>query len=186
MENIADEHPSFWRAVGRVLTERLREQARFHRPQNPEPIVFVGCSTEAISLADELALQFKYDKICIRPWTAGVFGPGGVVLDDLLKQVQSVDFALFIATPDDKVHSRTVEYMAPRDNVIFELGLFVARLGRERAFLLREHGLDLKVPTDLLGITPLTYVADNARTLTEQLKPACHELRKLMRGLGAI
>jgi predicted nucleotide-binding protein len=46
--------------------------------------------------------------------------------------------------------------------------------------------MDVKVPTDLLGITPLTYVANPARTISEQLKPACQELRKLIRGLGAL
>lgn len=183
---IADSHPSIWRAIGSVLSERLRERARFHRPQNPEPIVFVGCSTEALPIVQEIEVQFKHDSICFRPWTSGVFGAGGIVFDDLQKQVQEVDFALFLITPDDKVQSRSNEHFAPRDNVIFEMGLFMDHLGRERAFLLREHHLDLKIPTDLLGITALTYVRNNSRSLADQLRPACNEFRKLVRGLGAL
>ena len=183
---VANSYPSVWRAIGRVLSERLRERARFHRPQNLEPIVFLGCSTEALPLAQEIEVQFKHDIICFRPWTSGIFGAGGVVFDDLLKQVQEVDFALFLVTPDDKVQSRATEQMAPRDNVVFEMGLFMDRLGRERAFLLREHGLDLKIPTDLLGITHLTYLRNGSRLLADQLRPACNELRKLIRGLGAL
>ncbi len=186
VEQIANQHPSLWRAIGRILCERLRERARFHRPQNDEPILFIASSTESLDIAGEIQEQFKHDKVCIRPWTTGVFGPGGIPFEDLLKQAREVDFALFIAGPDDQVHSRGNEKQAPRDNVIFELGMFMDRLGRDRAFLLKEQMLDLKIPTDLLGITPLTYLANHKRSLAEQLGPTCNELRKLMRGLGAL
>jgi predicted nucleotide-binding protein len=148
--------------------------------------MFLGCSVEGLMVAREIQEQFKHDKVCVRPWTADVFGAGGVPVDDLLKQVQEADFALFVFTPDDKLLCRDKDIEAPRDNVIFELGLFMDRLGRSRAFLIREHKLDLKIPSDLLGITPLTYVSAPNRTLTEQLGPPCNELRKLIRGLGAL
>ena len=93
---------------------------------------------------------------------------------------------MFILTPDDKVHSRDADQDAPRDNVIFEMGLFISRLGRNRTFMLREHGSDLKIPSDLIGITPLTYVHDPKKSIPEQLAPVCHEFRQLIKGLGAL
>jgi CRP/FNR family cyclic AMP-dependent transcriptional regulator len=186
LENVADEYPLLWRAIGRIVSERLRARARFHRLQNEEPILFIGSSTESLDIVREIEEHFKHDKICIRPWTTGVFGPGGIPFDDLLKQAREADFALFVASPDEKVYSRGNDELAPRDNVIFELGMFMDRLGRERAFLLKERRLDMKIPTDLLGITPLTYIHNGARSLSQQLGPPCNELRKLMRGLGAL
>ena len=46
------------------------------------------------------------------------------------------DFAAFIISPDDTVISRDAENLAPRDNVIFELGLFMGVLNRQRVFLI--------------------------------------------------
>jgi CRP/FNR family cyclic AMP-dependent transcriptional regulator len=183
--DIANRFPSLWQAVARILCERLRERARYHRQPNAEPILFIGCSREGLSLAREIEEQYKHDAISVRIWTTGVFTTGGITYDDLLRQAKEVDFGLLIVTPDDRVRSRSNDYDAPRDNIVFELGLFMDRLGRDRAFMLREYGLDLKIPTDLLGITPLTYV-NSGHALYQQLGPACNELRKLIRGLGPL
>jgi predicted nucleotide-binding protein len=186
LARIANQHPSVWRAIGCIVAERLRERARFHRPPNKEPILLIASSLEGIEVAREVQQQCKYDNCCVRIWTAGVFGPGGVPFDDLLKQALEADFAVFVATPDDTVCIRGIDGWAPRDNIIFELGMFMDRLGRERAFLFKEHTQELRIPTDLLGITPLTYVHHPSRSLAEQVAPPCQELRKLIRGLGPL
>jgi CRP/FNR family transcriptional regulator, cyclic AMP receptor protein len=81
------------------------------------------------------------------------------------------------------VTSRDKEQVAPRDNVVFELGLFMGCLDRSRVFLIKENGRDVKIPTDLLGITPITFTrrSDN---LAASMGPVCTELRKVILELG--
>lgn len=183
--DVANAYPSIWRVIARAAHDSIRNRERFHRPKNDQPILFIGCSTEGLEIASAIQEEFKHDEITVERWTDGVFGPGGVPIDNLIAEVDKADFALFVFTPDDKVLSRKDEHEAPRDNVVFELGLFMARLGRTRTFLLREHKSDLKIPSDLLGITPVTYVYKASESLKTQLAPPCNELRRLFKGLGA-
>ena len=50
-------------------------------------------------------------------------------LDSLLKAGSMFDFGILVATKDDKTKSRDKGFETPRDNVIFEFGLFMGRLG---------------------------------------------------------
>ena len=78
-------------------------------------------------------------------------------LENLLSAVNNYDFACILATPDDAVVSRDVEYFAPRDNLLFEFGLFLEGLGRDRVFLIHPRMPGMKLPSDLLGIALLDY-----------------------------
>ena len=55
------------------------------------------------------------------------------------------------------IESRKKKQAAPRDNVIFELGLFMGALGRERTFIVKPRHVDIKIPSDLLGVTFIEY-----------------------------
>ena len=74
-----------------------------------------------------------------------------------MKTAESVDFAIFIFTPDDIAEIRNQQEHIVRDNVLFELGLFVGTLGKERCFIVKPRDTDLHFPTDLLGLTPADY-----------------------------
>jgi CRP/FNR family transcriptional regulator, cyclic AMP receptor protein len=120
----------------------------------------------------------------VRIWTDGVFGPSGVTADKLLEQVAESDFAAFVFGPDDRVASRTDSYDAPRDNVVLELGMFLSNLGRERTFMVKDHKAELKIPTDLLGISPITYISSTGSKLEVAISPVCTEIAKRVRELG--
>jgi len=61
------------------------------------------------------------------------------------------DFGVFVFSSDDSVTSRGKTQRAVRDNVLFELGLFVGRLGIKRSFVVAPNDPDLRIPSDLLG-----------------------------------
>lgn len=183
---IADEHPNVWHATARVIADRLRQRHRFHRPPNAKPILFVGSSVEGLEVAKHLQLGMKDEQVEVRIWTDGVFGPSSVTVDKLLAQVDECDFAVFVFGPDDQVASRAEKYQAPRDNVIFEMGMFLARLGLDRTYMVKEQKTDLKIPSDLLGIAPVTYVADGKAKLEVVLGPVCTEIAKKVRELGSL
>jgi predicted nucleotide-binding protein len=109
-----------------------------------------------------------------------------VAIDVLMKEVDNSDFAAFVFGPDDKVASRGERYSAPRDNVVFELGLFMGRLDRTRTFIVAEQKAvkEIKIPTDLLGVTPITYVIKDGQDLPSALVSVCQELRRVFAQLG--
>ncbi len=96
----------------------------------------------------------------VRLWSdSGFFRPGLYYLDNLIHELPEFDFAVFIFGPDDMVTSRGQLQSAPRDNVIFEFGYAMAKLGRERVFHLvpKGPGINVKVLSDLAGMKPWEY-----------------------------
>ena len=121
--------------------------------------------------------------VVVRLWTDGVFGASRFPIEDLAQQVSEADFAVLVLGPDDRVISREKESDAPRDNVVFELGLFMGNLGRQRTYLVVPRGHDIKIPTDLLGLTPIQY-KPGSDNLIERLYPVCSELIKQVTKAG--
>lgn len=180
---IGDAFPQVWRAFAKMLATRLRQRAAFHRAPNPEPVLFLGCSSEALPLATAIKEELAGDKIDARLWSSGVFGPGGITLDTLLATAKASDFAAFVFGPDDVVISRTKEMDAPRDNVVFELGLFMGQLDRERAFVI-SGPQDIKVPSDLLGLTHIRSRAVGTTDIAKAAAEVCSALREAINRLG--
>jgi hypothetical protein len=73
-----------------------------------------------------------------------------------------------------------------RDNVVFELGLFAGRLGIERTFIVMpDDGKDMRIPTDLTGVTPGKYDATRKDgNLVAALGPFCNQVRRAIQKLG--
>ncbi|MDB5430099.1 MAG: hypothetical protein JWP35_1215 [Caulobacter sp.] len=149
------------------------------------PAVFVGSSTEGLPIAYALQENLEYDA---EPtvWPQGVFQPTHSTLAALLGECGRTDFAVFVFTPDDVRVMRGDAGSVPRDNVIFELGLFIGALGPSRCVFVIPRGEPvLQLPSDLLGLTPLTY--DAARSdgrMVAALGPASNKIRHALRALG--
>lgn len=112
-------------------------------------------------------------------WSKDVFEPSHFVMDDLDAQLRTADFAILVAGTDDQVTSRGVQSGAPRDNVVFELGLFMGALSRNRTFLVVPIGTKLKIPSDLLGLTCIQY-DDSATDPAVAVKTAVQELADII------
>ena len=113
-----------------------------------DPFLFIGSSSEGLPVAR--ALQAELDEVCeAQVWSQGVFEPTGTTIGSLLDVAQNSDFAALVLTPDDSVVTRSTKIVVARDNVIFELGLFLGALGPQRVFIIRPHGQDLRLPSDL-------------------------------------
>jgi predicted nucleotide-binding protein with TIR-like domain len=121
-----------------------------------KPALFVGSSSEGMEFA-RASREALEDVAEVTLWNEDFFEPGKTFIERLVEAVAQFDFALLILTADDLVHSRAVEAFGPRDNVLFELGLFMGRLGRSRTFVLHQRREDLKMPSDLAGMTTLSF-----------------------------
>jgi hypothetical protein len=149
-----------------------------------KPALFVGSSSEGLDLARAVRALLDEDAE-VTLWKEGLFDLGSTFIDSLIKALPRFDFAAVILTADDLLTSREVTTLGPRDNVLFELGLFMGRLGRERTFVIRARGGQIKIPSDLAGLTTAMYdwprADDNHQAA---VGPACDNIRKMIRTLG--
>lgn len=76
----------------------------------------------------------------------------GRTIVELLEHHADVDYAVILLTGDDLGKGRTQKGNRPRarQNVIFELGFFIAKLGRNRVTTLYEPGVE--IPTDYQAV----------------------------------
>lgn len=122
-----------------------------------KPKVFIGSSAEGIHLAHALQAQMGHSTE-VTVWTQGVFRPSGLFLKSLLDALDNSHFGVFVCSPDDHMESRGEESESPRDNVLFELGMYVGRLGIERSFaVIPGNQPKFHLLTDLFGIVCPTY-----------------------------
>jgi len=147
------------------------------------PSVFIGSSTEGLDVAREVELQLQRDAVTTI-WKDGVFGLSSGTLESLMKVLDQFDFAVMVLSPDDLLESRNQSYASPRDNVLFELGLFMGKIGRSRVFIVQEQDANIKLPSDLAGIAVSPY--RKRENLSAALSPTCTPIIKAIRSLGFI
>jgi hypothetical protein len=151
-----------------------------------KPTVFIGSSTEGLEFAR--ATRSGLEEVSeVTLWEDDFFTPGKTFIESLVDSAPRFDFAVLVLTPDDLIKSKGLETFGPRDNVIFELGLFMGQLGRMRTFLLYQAGADVKIPSDLAGMMVLQYEWPRAtRSYRGAVGSACDRIRRIIRDLGPI
>ena len=182
--NLAESNPVMWKNVARELSVRLRERNRFILPANPRPVLFIGCSVESLPIARAMQSMFDHDPILVKVWTDSTFKASEIPVESLEQELSRVDFAALVLSDDDKVISRNVLSNAPRDNIIFEMGLCMGALGHPRTFLILPRSINLKVPTDILGVTPLSYDVGPENDFTVAIASVCNYLRAIILKTG--
>ncbi|WP_380158797.1 TIR domain-containing protein [Kineococcus sp. R86509] len=120
-------------------------------PSDAPVSAFVASSREGLDVATAVAQQLNRVVEC-ELWT-NAFTLSQTTIDDLARQANLHDFAIIIATADDFGVKRGRQIETPRDNVLFEAGLFIGSMGRERVFILVPRDERPELPTDLLGVT---------------------------------
>jgi CRP/FNR family cyclic AMP-dependent transcriptional regulator len=175
--SVANAHPSMWRRLAVEMAERLRQRARKVRIRNDTARLFIASSSEALKIAKALKDALVGDPYEMKIWTDGIFVPGMTNIEALENELSKADFAVILLSPDDRVLSRYKLSRVPRDNLILELGLFIGAIGRRRAIMVHPRGITIKVPTDLLGVTPIKYDSLD-------MKSVANDLRAIIRSLG--
>lgn len=121
-----------------------------------KPKIFIGSSVEGLNVAYAIQQNLTHDAEST-VWDQGLFELSKTTIESLEKSLEITDFGIFVLSNDDITIMRGEKSSAVRDNVLFELGLFIGKLGRERVFFVIPDGTSLHIPTDLLGITPGKY-----------------------------
>jgi predicted nucleotide-binding protein len=180
----ANRHPIMWRKLAATIAQRLRERSRFHPVPRVIPAVFIGSSSESLHVATAIRDSLARKRVEPRLWSEGVFQCSRTTIEDLLTATEQSDFAVLVLASDDVTISRGRRKAAPRDNTILELGLFMGALSRSRTYIVAPRPLDLKIPTDLLGVTLLTYQQKRGQTVSRALRPVMRDLLRLIERYG--
>jgi hypothetical protein len=151
-----------------------------------KPRIFLGSSGKQQKLLQALTRGLE-DMAHVEPWTTS-FNPGTSTLERLLELTREVDFAAFVFARDDWTNNAPPAsdptqsgQASPRDNVVFEAGLFGGVLGMRRTFIL--HATGAKLPSDLLGLTCVRY---GEATTAAQMRVVNQKLRKAIENEGRV
>lgn len=121
--------------------------------------IFIGSSSEGLKIAQ--AIKKKIEDECgdwlqCDIWNEGeVFKVNSGTLDSLIRASRRYDYGILVATADDKSIKRKIIHKSMRDNVLFEMGLFLGSLGLDRAFLFANT--KISIPSDFNGVTLIRY-----------------------------
>lgn len=185
---IAATFPDLWRRIAVELCGRLRNRNELIRRPNELPNIFICSSAESLTVAEQIQVGLDHHRSIVKIWTDQVFGPTKHTMEDLEREVVTADYAIAVVMGEDVVRSRKQQSNAPRDNVVFELGLFMGQIGRERTFMVVPRGIELKMPSDILGLTPLSFVPPtdptNASLWSAALGPICTQIKTVINKLG--
>jgi predicted nucleotide-binding protein len=156
--------------------------------------VFIGSSSSGLPAARALAsLLTKTQIVAVTVWPELFRSGGRFTLEVLLDALDEFEFAVLVMTADDEKIVRGIKTDSPRDNVVFELGMFMTRIGRQRALFVceeadgrRKAAKQLEIPTDLAGVTALKFrrsrtAATNEADLREVSESIADQIRKFRR-----
>ena len=143
-----------------------------------KPRIFLGSSGKQAKLLQGLTRGLE-EVAHVDPWTTS-FNPGTTTLERLVELAHEVDFAVFVFARDDWTAAGPAAGSpaeagqdSPRDNVVFEAGLFGGVLGMRRTFILHANGS--KLPSDLIGLTCVRYgevTPSEMRVVNQKLRSA--------------
>ena len=111
---------------------------------------------------------------------------GRTLIEALEHYINQVKYGIVLATPDDVGYKKGFEgqkkYRA-RQNVVFELGMLFAKLGRNNVSVLVKNTDDLEMekPSDINGVIYLDYknsVSEKAEIIKRSLRKAGYSIKE--------
>lgn len=142
------------------------------------PRIFIGSTKESLEVANliqEKLFHQAHGKVWSDP---GLFEIGKVPIESIEEMLNNFPFGIFVMGAEDVVISRKKKFLAPRDNLIFELGLWIGRYGRQNAFMVLPFGEQPKLPSDLKGINVGQYktMVDAQGVRSYDVSVACNQI----------
>jgi predicted nucleotide-binding protein len=142
-----------------VLTERKQSDRVF---------VVHGHDNQAVDQTELLIRRFGLTPIILREAPSS-----GRTVIEKFEAHADVGFAIILLTPDD-VGGVNAEHLnsRARQNVVWEWGYLIARLGRSKVICLYKQGVEM--PSDLHGLVTI-HVDDDVRNKAEEIRREMNE-----------
>jgi predicted nucleotide-binding protein len=174
---LGEKYPQIWRSFARELAHRVEQRNKVATAASQKIRLFIMASKASSEVAAAIEKACVDQPFTIVTWKEGGLRGANYAIASLEHMLDQSDVAVAIAEP-------TVDGSHGRDNIIFELGFFMGRLGRHRTFLIEPRGEKMELPPELAGVNTLTYPHHPGGDLTEVLAPVCAKLTRLITELG--
>lgn len=184
VDQIVGSDVEFWKTTADAVADQLEHRNLECGAANEHPRIFVISSSEGMEVARLIRKNLDADDMAVYLWDQGTFAISEYPISSLEDAIERADFTIAVARADDALVSRGNSHNVPRDNVHIEYGISVGRLGRERSFLLVDAGAEVKLPSDLAGLTTLRYQGTDKDKLTRTVAKACDEARERIEFIG--
>lgn len=147
-------------SIGKIINigelKSVIQNGNINRIKEEKMEIFIGSSTQAVDIIDQIALTIEEKGFEPLPWNSrgkGVFTASKFTLENLINTAERVKGAVFIFNSDDEIwySSDNLKVKKTRDNVLFEYGLFVGKNGRNNVVFICKNSP--KIASDLNGVT---------------------------------
>ncbi len=101
---------------------------------------------------------------------------GNTIIEKLEEYTDKVDFGIVLATPDDIGYAKNNEDKKKyrvRQNVVLELGMLLAKVGRSKVAILLSQAEDMEKPSDIDGLIYIPFkdnVEESKVSLAKELQ----------------
>ena len=165
---------------------------RLPRPFSPTlRHVFVSSDEEGREIAMAIGRRLECEQMTVvHRWDEQFMRSDWIVLDKLREAAKRCDHAVFVLAQDNQPSLRgDKDALVGRNNMLFELGMFTAILGREATFIVvPEQDSSIIRPSNITGSDLLTYKTDVAPD--RAVDRACDHIRNAIhrsqRNLGTV
>lgn len=169
---VQGKNPDAVRALLAGRDDGVASVSRPKRAEVPRKIFVVYGHKQA--LRDELeAMLRRWD---LEPLILDQLPSGGQTIIEKLESVRAeAGFAVILATPDDEGHRAEhpdEKAFRARQNVVLELGMMLAILGRPNVAILLQTSVQMERPSDIQGLIYISFkdhVAEGALTLAKEI-----------------
>lgn len=122
---------------------------------NRKIFVVYGHDEHATTQLEALLRRWDLDPIILDQQASG----GQTIIEKLEEYSADVGYAIVLATPDDqgKANDESEYKYRVRQNVVLELGLFLAKLGREKVAILLKEAKNFEKPSDIHGLVYIPF-----------------------------
>lgn len=137
--------------IHRKIQKKLTDLARTILNENKKIFIVHGRNTTILDRTTSLLGRLKLDYVVLQ----NEHNLGSTIIEKFLRNAEECRFAIVLFSaddlgqlnePDEKLKPRT------RQNVILELGYFLAKIGRKNIIILHQTGPQIERPSDFDGI----------------------------------
>jgi predicted nucleotide-binding protein len=139
-------------------------------PENRKVFVVYGHDKKALKETEGMLLRWGLEPLILDQLPSG----GKTIIEKLEHYREDVGFAVVIATPDDEGRETDKEelLLRARQNVVLELGMMLAVMGRAKVAILMKSDVNMEKPSDIQGLIYIPWkesVADGAVLLAKEM-----------------
>ena len=148
----------------------VKELIEGRTANNKRIFVVYGHDTIAKTQLEALLRRWDLDPVILDQEASA----GQTIIEKLETYSADIGYAIVLATPDDEGKAKEESHTKKRvrQNVVLELGMFLAKLGREKVAILLKEDKDFEKPSDIQGLIYIPFqnkVEDAAIYLLKEL-----------------